>query len=1001
MVNVYTGCSGCGKTTQLLKDAYSKIENNLCLPYEVLILTCAINNKQVYFDKYKDLTVWNIEDLTRFILKKTPQLSNKKVISDLVATTIISEFCKKEFIENTALSALTKSDSFFRDLYNIFGLFKANNVSYNLLDELINEAKISNADKERLLLVNEVYRLYNKTLEVNNFLDFRDIETEVFATLKDNDFLISTIQNRFKYIFIDGFENITENQYKLIQLFTNENNLTIAYDENARIHEFRGALEPERIKNLFPINEFKLNETYRNSEILSRALYLVNKFQNKNYDCEFKSTDKLTYKLFHDAHDELQFITKEIIDKVKKQNANFSDFAILIRDSETKQKFVDLFKTFGVPISVNSEDIDFNNFKIIFLRYLDIFKNFKKLGLNEFTTENLKTTSLPSKADLEITFENINSNFEDILTEILSNTHMKDRFVSILENQKRNSLINVVFENLKILSDEDNKKVYQELNLLRQAYKLYLEERTVELAVIIAQRTPNNFKNKNFIELLGSFTTKIKDITNLYCEVLKQPINWNIFESILDTITLKTKKETDAINLISMFQIMGFKYKYVYIPCLTDTNFPKRNKSTYFISSDGNEKISSLIKLHNPNFKKVIEDDKDGIKEETRLFYLGMTSAEERLFLSTHKTQDKRQIQPSIFLEMLIEKEGIEKKEIEYKKDDITELVEIKEEEMTNSEEEHSFFNENDILNISFSGIESFQKCPKKYYFKNLLSLKEGGNFSANYGTVAHAILEIFGQKHINSYTTKTILDLADKLFNSKENQNEAIEAGFSQNIIDLIIEADELGLSEMKEQFMEAVEGLESIRFFEPENIPERIDTEKEFSYSLKEIPNVKFNGRIDAIYKYGNKYKIADYKTGSNKKELSYLISENGVNFLTKTGKEPANPEQLKNDYLYQIPIYYFACQNAKELEEYKDKIAELGLQYVRPKAKDGGSSEDMISAACLQTYENKIIQNLKETVIDKIRSKTSFEPNTNFSFCKNCAFNSICDKEEEKDE
>ena len=998
MVKVITGHSGCGKTTQLLNEAYSKIENNLCLPYEILILTCAINNKEVYRAKHKDLTIWNLEDLTRFILKKTPQLTNKKVISDLIATTIISEFCKNEFAQNSALTALTKSDSFFRDLYNIFGLFKANSITHNELDELINEAELSNTDRERLLLVNEVYRLYNKTLKDNNFLDFRDIETEVYATLKDNEFLASTIKNRFKYIFIDGFENISENQYKLIKLFANENNLTITFDENARIHEFRGALEPEKIKNLFEIEEVKLKETHRNNEILDRALYLVNKFKNKDYDCDFKHTNKLTYKLFHDAHDELQFITDEIINKVKNQNAKFSDFAILIRDSETKQKFVDLFKTFGVPVSANTEDVDFNNFKIVLLRYLEIFKHFQKLGVNDFSTENLKNASLPSKADLEITFDNINSNFEDIITEILTKTHMKDRFLSILENQKRNSLINVVFENLKILTDEDKRKLQEEFNILKQAYKLYLEEKPVELAVLIAQRNKNNFQNKNFIELLGSFTSKTKDIKNLYKEILTKPMNWGVFESVLDSISLKNTKQTNAINLVSMFQINGFEYKYVYVPCLTDTNFPKKNKSTYFISADGNEKISNLIKLHHSNFQKVIEDDKDGIKEETRLFYLGMTSAIESLFLSTHQTQDKKQIQPSIFLEMLIEKESIEKKDIEYKKENNAEFIEIKETEETEKQEEPTFFRENDVLNISFSGIETFQSCPKKYYFKNLLSLKEGGNFSANYGTVAHAIFEIFGQKCINSYTPETILNLSEILFNAKEKPQEALEAGFGQNIIDLIIEADELGLSEMKEQFVEAIDGLVNIGFFN--EIPERIDAEKEFNYTLKEIPNVKFTGRIDAIYKYGDEYKIADYKTGKDKKELSYLISENGVNFLTKTGKEPANPEQLQNEYLYQIPIYYFACQNAKELEEYKDKIAKLGLQYVRPKAKDGGSKEDMIQAWNIKEYEEKIIQNLKETVIEKIRQSSNFEQKTNFTTCKNCAFNSICD-EEAKDE
>ena len=109
-------------------------------------------------------------------------------------------------------------------------------------------------------------------------------------------------------------------------------------------------------------------------------------------------------------------------------------------------------------------------------------------------------------------------------------------------------------------------------------------------------------------------------------------------------------------------------------------------------------------------------------------------------------------------------------------------------------------------------------------------------------------------------------------------------------------------------------------------------------------------------------------------------------------KTGKDPANIETLQNAYDYQIPIYYLACQNAESLQEYKN-VKELGLLYVRPISKDNGCAEDFVMAERIESYKDKILQNLKETVIDKIKSQTEFKSSMGFA-CENCSYKFLCD-------
>ena len=64
-----------------------------------------------------------------------------------------------------------------------------------------------------------------------------------------------------------------------------------------------------------------------------------------------------------------------------------------------------------------------------------------------------------------------------------------------------------------------------------------------------------------------------------------------------------------------------------------------------------------------------------------------------------------------------------------------------------------------------------------------------------------------------------------------------------------------------------------------------------------------------------------------------------------------------------------------------------------YIRPKSKDNGCDEDLISAQKIEFFKDKIIQNLKETVIDKIVNETEYKQNKTFA-CDNCAYKFLCD-------
>jgi len=241
MLKLIKGYAGSGKTRNLIENVYSLLNNGAANPYQILILTLTPSEKEELIklndDNSKHLNIWSVDELYKYILKKSPSHLESETLSDALAINIIGAICKSEFIQNTALNSLTKSNSFFRELYNLFGLFKNNEINYEDLTEIIDKTDITDTDKIRLRLIASVFKRYNEILKRFNYLDYRDAVLSAIKALEENTILLNTIKSRFSHIFIDGFEDITYLQFKLIKLIANPDNLHIYGDEYSRIQD--------------------------------------------------------------------------------------------------------------------------------------------------------------------------------------------------------------------------------------------------------------------------------------------------------------------------------------------------------------------------------------------------------------------------------------------------------------------------------------------------------------------------------------------------------------------------------------------------------------------------------------------------------------------------------------------------------------------------------------------------------------------------------------------
>ncbi len=736
----------------------------------------------------------------------------------------------------------------------------------------------------------------------------------------------------------------------------------------------------------------------KNQHIKQRLDYLLGLFEKKSVlsfqACE---SENVGYLEFSDVQNEALYVVDSIKKLVEGGVCSYSQIGVFVDKTETRQKFLDLLQIENIPVISSIYNEDYENLKHKISVYHKISEICVALGLETFSSESFKKISLASKSEKEILLEQLDEVVKNLLYELFEDDYVLDKIVSKKENSKNLSLTESVFALWGEISQNENDKelLISEFSSLKTFYELYKNGDFAQAAGSVIKKFYKFFEQNELKEPVAGKIKSLNELQNLYSQVLFEKPDFESFFEILQWLPPDKSKENNAVTLASISNESEKEFAYVFVSGLTENNFPGKNPSYPYISAEANNLLVEKMKQKSSDFEYFLKTDEIHFSQRFYSLCSLMAKTLEKIVFTTHSYEAKKQVQPSLVFKVLSEADSLNFKKIKNETQK-PKTEDSKTQHEKTSNQAQKVISEEDVLKLNASAISTFQKCPRKYYYKNLLNLKEPSTFSASYGNVVHSVLEVLHRKYLTSFNKQTALGLAEILFNSKEDDEKPLLVGFRQTDSDLIKETDELSLAEMKDNFFDAVSDLDMCGYFD--EVPEFAVCEKSFSFKLDGIPNVIFDGRIDAIISYDGKMRVVDYKTGKNKdNSLAYAISENGVNFKTDKGKDPSNVGTYINRYDYQIPLYYFACKYSEDLAQYKDKIEELGLLYVRPKKKDNGCDEDFVAAEKIELFREKIIQNLKETVVDKIFNETEFKKASGW-VCENCAFKFLCDGEDD---
>ena len=205
-----------------------------------------------------------------------------------------------------------------------------------------------------------MYKEYQSILRGNNALDFDDLIVKTVELFQHNPDILDYYQERFKYIMVDEYQDTNTAQFKFVSLLAEKyKNLCVVGDDDQSIYKFRGA----NIQNILGFEKtfpdatvIKLEQNYRSTQNILNAANTViahnkGRKEKKLWTANGEG-DKVRVRSFMSAYDEAEIIVGEIAAKVRNQDAQYGDFAVLYRTNAQSRIFEEKFLMANIPYKI-------------------------------------------------------------------------------------------------------------------------------------------------------------------------------------------------------------------------------------------------------------------------------------------------------------------------------------------------------------------------------------------------------------------------------------------------------------------------------------------------------------------------------------------------------------------------------------------------------------------------------------------------------------------------
>ena len=579
--------AGSGKTKVLTSRIANLIKENKAFPNQILAVTFTNKAAKEMQNRVGAILKTNTTGLpwlgtfhsicAKLLRRHAPAvnlISNFTIIDTDDQSRLIKNICKSENIDTKQLSP--------KYILSIIDKWKNKGLYPN--DVITNSKNIY----EKNIL--PLYKIYQQKLIDLNSCDFGDLILHTVKIFEKNNDIREIYAKSFKYILVDEYQDTNFIQSKWLNFLAEKNrNICCVGDDDQSIYSWRGA----EIKNFLEFDKIyketkiiRLEENYRSTQnILSVASSLISNNQNR-VGKTLKSTkdegELVKLNCFKNGKDEAISISDELELNLKNK-ISFNNTAILVRAIFQTREFEERFLKVGIPYRIIGGTKFYERAEIKdCIAYLRIIFQEKDDLAFERVVNN------PKRSVGESTIKQIHE-------------YAKKNSFSLEKSSKKLIEMNLIKPKTKIglnsfLSLVD--KWRYELNIKKLNHVKLLQIILDESGYSAVLKNKKDLENENRLENIKELLSAMKEFDNL--------------ESFLEHVSLATSIDQDwegeKVNMMTIHASKGLEFETVFLPGWEEGLFPHQ--------------------------KSIEEKGQNGLEEERRLAYVGITRAKKQAIIS-------------------------------------------------------------------------------------------------------------------------------------------------------------------------------------------------------------------------------------------------------------------------------------------------------------------------------------------------------------------------------
>ncbi len=451
-----------------------------------------------------------------------------------------------------------------------------------------------------------VYEAYENYCEANSLVDFEELLLRTVELLKRNQLVREELQDRYQHVLVDEFQDTNSMQLEWLKLFCGKRNqITAVGDEDQSIYGWRGALAENMIQfeAIFPGTRIvRLEQNYRSTQTILNAANAVIQHNDQRYSKELWTERKkgASVKLFnaYDSGQEAKFVAEVILSGVSR-SIPYSNFAVLYRTNAQSREFEEVFGYQQIPFRIYG-GLRFYQRKEIkdILAYLRLLVepnnneafsrvvNFPRRGIGSVAQERIAQYA-----------SSRNLSYWQASSEIVKDYSVQVHFRAALTN---------FLELINRIREEGEHESFGDV-----------------IASTISISGVKQFYKSRKLESDITRIENLDELENAAVNFIRRSNCKDSIESIrpfLDTVALDSDDKHDentlnAVQVMTLHLAKGLEFPVVFLVGVDENLLPH----VLSLKSDQNGRRGA---------------DKDSLAEERRLFYVGMTRAEQQLFLT-------------------------------------------------------------------------------------------------------------------------------------------------------------------------------------------------------------------------------------------------------------------------------------------------------------------------------------------------------------------------------